>query len=129
MTTTIYTMVNGEQIIGVQKEHWEVASNYTCIADPFYIMESQDEFGNNGLKLINVCTFSEQQYITVNNQHIVFSLPASKNMVRYYDKLVEAHKRTDTTQMINDAIRDMEEMEESMREILTQRLVGGSTIN
>lgn len=125
----IYTMVNGEQIIGTHRDHWEVANSHSCIENPFYILEAQDEYGNNGLKLINVCTFSEQQYITVSNQHIIFSIPAGKNMVRYYEKLVEANNRTDTTQMIDNAIKEMEDMEEKMREIISERLVGGSTIN
>lgn len=125
--TTIYTLVNGEQVIGTQKQSWEAEA--VCIENPFYIMEGEDELGNVGMKLINVCTFSEQQYITVNNRHIVFQVPASKSMIRYYDKLVEAQTNADTTKMIEDAISDMEAMEEKMREVISKRLVGGSTIN
>lgn len=129
MTVNIYTFVNGEQIIGMHKDHWEAIDGYSCIENPFYILEAQDEYGNNGMKLINVCTFSDQQYITVNNQHIVFSIPAAASMIRYYQKLLEAHNNADTTKMINDAIKDMEDMEEKMREIISKRLVGGSTVN
>lgn len=129
MTVNIYTFVNGEQIIGMHKDHWETAGSYSCIENPFYILEAQDEYGNNGMKLINVCTFSDQQYITVNNQHIVFSIPAANSMIRYYQKLLEAYNNTDTTKMINDAIKEMEDMEEKMREIISKRLVGGSTVN
>lgn len=124
---SIYTLVNGEQIIGKGTPGWESVT--TQISQPFYIIDSQDDYGNNGLRLINVCTFSEQQYITVDNRHIVFSIPADDSMCRYYEKLVEAHNNTDTTKMIEDAIKEMESMDEKMRQVISKRLVGGSTIN
>jgi len=122
----IYTLSNGEQIIGEWKDGDE---RTTVIVDPFYIVETQDEFGNNGMKLINVCTFSTQQYIVVDNTNVVFSMPANEPMARYHQKLVEASKKTDTYKMIEDSIRDMEDMEETLRETISKRLVGGSTIN
>ena len=125
----IYTLVNGEQIIGGDTPSWESFTSDTQIQNPFYVLEAQDEYGNNGMKLINVCTFSEQQYITVSNQHIVFSIPANPNMTRYYQKLVDAYQNVDTNKMIENAINEMEDMEEKMREIVSKRLVGGSTIN
>lgn len=121
----IYTLVNGEQIIGTE----DFSGEYVIIKNPFYILEAQDEHGNSGMKLINVCTFSEQQYITVNNQHVVFSIPSNSNMTRYYEKLVEAYHNGDTVKMIQDAIAEMDDMEEKMRQVISKRLVGGSTIN
>jgi hypothetical protein len=50
-------------------------------------------------------------------------------MTEYYQKLVAAHNNKDTSTMIEDAIKDMESMEDKMREIISNRLVGGSTIN
>ena len=136
----IYTLVNGEQIIGKQcdstrdyaknneiTEH--LPNNSIKIEDPFYIMESEDQYGNSGMKLINVCTFSTQQYIVVDNKNVVFSMPANEPMTRYYNKLVEASKKADTYKMIEDSIKDMEDMEETLRETISKRLVGGSTIN
>jgi uncharacterized protein (UPF0333 family) len=122
----IYTLSNGEQIIG---EWNDGSARTTVIVDPFYIVETQDEFGNNGMKLINVCTFSTQQYIVVDNTNVVFSMPANEPMTRYYNKLVEASKKADTYKMIEDSIRDMEDMEATLRETISKRLVGGSTIN
>jgi hypothetical protein len=121
----IYTLVNGEQIIGSHIQNYESVT----IRDPFYIVESQDEYGNNGMRLINVCTFSEEQCINVNNNHIIFSLPASKNMIVYYEKLVNAHNRQSASKILADAIREMDDMEEKMLELISNRLVGGSTIN
>ena len=140
----IYTLVNGEQIIGKQSDttHSYVSSSgetlvfpdraretTTKIEDPYYIMESEDQYGNSGMKLINVCTFSKEQCIIVNDTHIVFSIEANEKMTEYYQKLVAAHDNKDTSTMIEDAIKDMESMEDKMREIITNRLVGGSTIN
>jgi hypothetical protein len=122
----IYTLSNGEQIIGEWKDGDDRA---TVIGDPFYIVETQDEYGNNGMKLINVCTFSTQQYIVVDNTNVVFSMPANKPMTRYYNKLVEVSQKADTYKMIEDSIRDMEDMEATLRETISKRLVGGSTIN
>ena len=122
----IYTLSNGEQIIGEWKDGCE---DHHFIQNPFYIVETQDEFGNNGMKLINVCTFSTQQYIVVDNTNVVFSMPANEPMTRYYNKLVEASKKADTYKMIEDSIRDMEDMEATLRETISKRLVGGSTIN
>lgn len=121
----IYTLVNGEQIIGYEKGNNE----YVTIEDPYYIMEAQDELGNNGLKLINVCTFSKEQCIVVNDKHIVFSVEANDYMARYYEKLVAAHNHSAVSKVIEEAIKEMDDMEEKMRDIISQRLVGGSTIN
>ena len=121
----IYTLINGEQIIGMV----EKSSNFCKITNPYYIMESEDQYGNSGMKLINVCTFSKQQCIIVNDTHIVFSTSANDKMTEYYQKLVAAHNNKDTSTMIEDAIKDMESMEDKMREIISNRLVGGSTIN
>jgi hypothetical protein len=123
----IYTLVNGEQIIGsyVDNDVFGVST----IRDPYYIMESQDEYGNNGMKLINVCTFSEEQCIMVNDNHIVFSTRANDRMTEYYQKLAASHNDKDISSMIEGAIKDMESMENKMREIISKRLVSGSTIN
>jgi hypothetical protein len=59
----------------------------------------------------------------------VFSTSANDKMTEYYQKLVAAHNNKDTSTMIEDAIKDMESMEDKMREIISNRLVGGSTIN
>jgi translation elongation factor EF-4 len=117
----IYTLVNGEQIIGQQ--------SLRGIENPFYIMETQDEYGNNAMKLTNVCTFSDQQYIMLDSKHIVYSLPANDPISRYYNKLVDASKKSDTYKMIEESIKELEEMEETMREVISKRLVGKSTIN
>jgi cell division protein FtsB len=122
----IYTLVNGEQIIG---SHAFTGDGVSTIQDPYYIMESEDQYGNSGMKLINVCTFSKEQCIIVNNTHIVFSIAANDKMTEYYQKLVAAYNNKDTSTMIEDAIKDMEDMEDKMRKIISNRLVGGSTIN
>jgi hypothetical protein len=123
----IYTLVNGEQIIGSHAD--SIVDGVCTIQDPYYIMESQDEYGNNGMKLINVCTFSKDQSIIVNNTHIVFVIIANDKMTEYYQKLVAAHNNKDVSSMIEDAIKDMDSMEDKMREIISNRLIGGSTIN
>jgi hypothetical protein len=122
----IYTLVNGEQIIGYGNYKTYTA---TTIKDPYYIMEAQDEYGNSGMKLINVCTFSVEQCIIVNDSHIVFSTKANDKMTEYYEKLVVTHSNKDAYTMIEESIKEMENMEETMREIVSKRLVGGSTIN
>jgi hypothetical protein len=123
----IYTLSNGEQIIGKYIDNEE--RGVSTIGDPYYIMESEDQYGNSGMKLINVCTFSKEQCIIVNDTHIVFSTSANDKMTEYYQKLVAAYNNKDTSTMIEDAIKDMESMEDKMREIISNRLVGGSTIN
>lgn len=123
----IYTLVNGEQIIGGYVDN--DAYGESTIKDPFYIMEAQDEYGNSGMKLINVCTFSEKQCIIVNDKHIVFSTKANDSMSRYYEKIVEANKKVDAIKMIEESIREMEESEHQLQQSIYKRLVGGSTIN
>jgi hypothetical protein len=120
---TIYTLTNGEQIIGQQSIR---GTDCVTVEDPFYIIETQDEYGNNAMKLTNVCTFSDQQYIMVDNKHIVYSLPANDPISRYYHKLVDTSKKSDTYKMIEESIK---EMEETMIEVISKRLVGKSTIN
>jgi hypothetical protein len=124
---TIFTLSNGEQIIGEQLEGSH-RLKYD-IDNPFYMVEAQDEYGAPGLKLINVCTFSEKQSITIDKQHVMFSFTANDPMVRYYNKLVEATKKSESYRVLEDSIREMEEMEEKMRDAVSKRLVGGSTIN
>lgn len=127
----IYTLSNGEQIIGIEQESgWsrDSQSSYD-IHCPFYIIEAQDEYGNSGMKLINVCTFSENQYITVLKEHVIFSMRASEPMSRYYEKILEASKKENVIKMIEESIREMEEMEHQMQSNIYKRLVGGSTIN
>ena len=121
----IYTLVNGEQIIG----HQSLANEYITIKDPYYIMESQDDYGNNGMRLINVCTFSEEQCIVINDKHIVFSVKANEYMTRYYEKLANAYSHSATSKLIENAIKEMDSMEERMKQLISDRLVGGSTIN
>ncbi len=123
----IYTLVNGEQIIGEFAD--SAAYSESTIKDPFYIMEAQDEYGNSGMKLINVCTFSEEQCIIVSNKHIVFSIKANEPMTRYYEKVVAAHSKSSVKKMIDDAIQEMDDMENTLLEVVSKRLVGGSTIN
>lgn len=123
----IYTLANGEQIIGSYIDNDE--HGVSTIGDPYYIMEAEDEYGNSGMKLINVCTFSTERCIVVNDTHIVFSIKANEKMTEYYQKLVTAHSNKDTSTMIEDSIKDMEDMENKMREIISKRLVSGSTIN
>lgn len=127
--TKIYTLSNGEQIIGSEQAHWGQEMDSHEIHNPFYIMEAQDEYGNSGMKLINVCTFSKEQYITVLKQHVIFAMDASDAMSRYYEKILEASKKVDAIKMIEESIREMEEMEHKLQSNIYKRLVGGSTIN
>lgn len=122
----IYTLVNGEQIIGKLRPS---GNSDITIEDPFYIMDSQDEHGNNGLSLINVCTFSKEQCITISSSHVVFSFEANELMVRYYERLLASQNHGSMAKVINDAIREMDDMDDKMRTIISNRLVGGSTIN
>ena len=121
----IYTLVNGEQIIG----HQSIANEYVTIKDTYYIMESQDDYGNNGMRLINVCTFSKEQCIVINDKHVVFSIKANEYMTRYYEKIVNAYSHSAASKLIEDAIKEMDSMEERMKQLISDRLVGGSTIN
>jgi hypothetical protein len=114
----IYTLVNNIQIIGYQS----LANEYITIKDPYYIMESQDDYGNNGMRLINVCTFSQEQCIVINDKHIEY-------MTRYYEKIVNAYNHSAASRLIEDAIKEMDSMEERMKQLISDRLVGGSTIN
>ena len=123
----IYTLVNGEQIIGNRIENNE--RGVSIIGDPYYMMESQDDYGNNGMRLINVCTFSKEQCIIVNNTHIVFSVAASEKMTEYYQKVVAAYNNKDVSKMMEDAIKDIEDMNNKIIQLISNRLVGGSTIN
>lgn len=126
----IYTLSNGEQIIGDEVDDIDrLTRQHTSIHNPFYIMEAQDEYGNSGMKLINVCTFSKEQYITVPKQHIIFAIDANDAMSRYYEKILEASKKVDAIKMIEESIREMEEMEHKLQSNIYKRLVGGSTIN
>jgi len=121
----IYTLINGEQIIGKSRAE----GDSIIIEDPFYIMDSHDEHGNSGMSLINVCTFSKEQCITISSSHVVFSFEANELMVRYYERLLAAHNRGSMTKLIDDAIKQMDDMDEKMRTLISHRLVGGSTIN
>lgn len=123
----IYTLVNGEQIIGNRIDNNE--RGVSIIGDPYYMMESQDDYGNNGMRLINVCTFSKEQCIIVNDTHIVFSVAASEKMTEYYQKVVVAYNNKDVSKMMEDAIKDIEDMNNKMIQLISNRLVGGSTIN
>ena len=123
----IYALVNGEQIIGNYIDNNE--RGVSIIGDPYYMMESQDDYGNNGMRLINVCTFSKEQCIIVNNTHIVFSVAASEKMTEYYQKVVAAYNNKDVSKMMEDAIKDIEDMNNKIIQLISNRLVGGSTIN
>lgn len=123
----IYALVNGEQIIGNRIDNNE--RGVSIIGDPYYMMESQDDYGNNGMRLINVCTFSKEQCIIVNDTHIVFSVAASEKMTEYYQKVVAAYNNKDVSKMMEDAIKDIEDMNNKMIQLISNRLVGGSTIN
>jgi len=123
----IYTLVNGEQIIGNRIDNNE--RGVSIIGDPYYMMESQDDYGNNGMRLINVCTFSKEQCIIVNDTHIVFSVAASEKMTEYYQKVVAAYNNKDVSKMMEDAIKDIEDMNNKIIQLISNRLVGGSTIN
>jgi hypothetical protein len=127
MMVYIYTLVNGEQIIGNRIDNNE--RGVSIIGDPYYMMESQDDYGNNGMRLINVCTFSKEQCIIVNDTHIVFSVAASEKMTEYYQKVVAAYNNKDVSKMMEDAIKDIEDMNNKMIQLISNRLVGGSTIN
>lgn len=122
----IYTLINGEQIIG---KSLPPGNSDITIEDPFYIIDSHDEHGNSGMSLINVCTFSKEQCITISSSHVVFSFEANELMVRYYEKLLAAQNRGSMAKMIDDAIKEMDDMDEKMRSIISNRLVGGSTVN
>ena len=81
------------------------------------------------MRLINVCTFSEEQCIVINDKHVVFSIKANEYMSRYYEKIVNAYSHSAASKLIEDAIKEMDSMEERMKQLISDRLVGGSTIN
>jgi hypothetical protein len=50
-------------------------------------------------------------------------------MSEYYQKLVDAYNNKDISTMIEESIKEMEDMDNRMRKLISKRLVGGSKVN
>lgn len=123
----IVNLVNGEQIIG---EVDSDCSEFYNIHEPYYIVDAMDDAGNSGTKLINVLTFSDNNYIVVNTNKVVFDMPASAHMSAYYNKVVKAMKKNSSTKkMIDDAMKQIDEMDEYMKNYAANVIIGKQSVH
>lgn len=122
----ILNLVNGEQIIGDVHETW---GRDLQVKDPFYIIDTTDEEGNSGTKLINVLTFSDEDVISITNSSVVFRFNASEHMIKYYQVILESSKKTNTQKMFHEAIENLKEMDNAMKEYMARTLIGKNSIN
>lgn len=86
-----FRLINGDEVLGDLINN---SSSYYYINDPMVIDDWYDQSGGQGGIILNrFCTFSDDNFVAINQNHVVSMVPVSDNVKEYYYQSVKLSTR------------------------------------
>lgn len=118
-------LITGEEIIGVVSE----GDSTFLIKEPFYMEIVDDPDQGSGVRLSYLLAFSSQNSVQINKSSVVYDYQPSEKMTAYYNRLVEYSVNRKHDAILEETIESMEEMDRRWKKMITNRIVGKSSVN
>jgi hypothetical protein len=121
-------LINGEVLIGKIKNDAERSAIY-IIEQPFMMDIIDDSDEGSGIRMDYLLAFSKDNCVHIKKNVVLYNYNPSNRLEEYYSRLVEFTAKRENDIMLKETLEGMEEMDRKMKSLLSQKLVGKSTLN
>lgn len=118
-------LISGEVLIGKVEEN----EDEYIITHPFLMEIIDDSNESSGIRMDYLLAFSKDNCVHIKKNVVLYNYNPSNRMEEYYSRLVEFTMKRENDESLKQTLEGMDEMESRLQSLLTQRLVGKSTVN
>ena len=118
-------LISGEVLIGKVEEN----QNEYIITHPFLMEIIDDSNESSGIRMDYLLAFSKDNCVHIKKNAVLYNYNPSDRMEEYYSRLSEFTAKRENDESLKQTLEGMDEMERKLQSLLTQRLVGKSTVN
>jgi len=118
-------LISGEVLIGKVEEN----QNEYIITHPFLMEIIDDSNESSGIRMDYLLAFSKDNCVHIKKNAVLYNYNPSNRLEEYYGKLIEFTVKRENDIMLKQTLEGMDEMDQKMKSLLSQRLVGKSTVN
>ncbi len=125
---TVLHIVSGDTIIGDVTNNIDIESKYT-IENPFSMVFVDDVENGSGVHMQHLLAYSQQTSVQILKNSVVYTYTPSIKIEEYYKLLVDYNMKHDNDKLIQDTINGMEEMNQTFKDLVSQKFKRKNTIN
>ena len=118
-------LISCDTLIGEVEEN----EDEYIITHPFLMEIVDDSDQGSGVRMDYLLAFSKDNCVHIKKNVVLYNYNPSNRLEEYYGRLVEFTAKRENDVMLKQTLEGMDEMERKLQSLLTQRLVGKSTIN
>ena len=118
-------LISGEVLIGKVEEN----EDEYIITHPFLMEIIDDSNESSGIRMDYLLAFSKDNCVHIKKNVVLYNYNPSNRMEEYYSRLVEFTMKRKNDESLKQTLEGMDEMESRLQSLLTQKLVGKSTVN
>jgi hypothetical protein len=118
-------LISCDTLIGEVEEN----EDEYIITHPFLMEIVDDSDQGSGVRMDYLLAFSKDNCVHIKKNVVLYNYNPSDRMEEYYGRLVEFTAKRDNDVILKQTLESMDEMDSRLKSLLTQRLVGKSTVN
>ena len=118
-------LISCDTLIGEVEEN----EDEYIITHPFLMEIVDDSDQGSGVRMDYLLAFSKDNCVHIKKNVVLYNYNPSNRLEEYYGKLIEFTAKRENDIMLKQTLEGMDEMDQKMKSLLSQRLVGKSTVN
>jgi hypothetical protein len=99
------------------------------VTHPFLMEIVDDSDQGSGVRMDYLLAFSKDNCVHIKKNVVLYNYNPSDRMEEYYGRLVEFTAKRENDVILKQTLESMGEMDRRLKSLLSQRLVGKSTVN
>ena len=121
----ILHMISGNTLIGQVEEN---ESEY-IVTHPFLMEIVDDSNEGSGIRMDYLLAFSKDNCVHIKKNVVLYDYNPSDRMEEYYSRLVQFTTKRENDIILKQTLESMDEMDSRFKSLLSQKLIGKSTVN
>ena len=118
-------MISGNTLIGQVEEN---ESEY-IVTHPFLMEIVDDSNEGSGIRMDYLLAFSKDNCVHIKKNVVLYDYNPSDRMEEYYSRLVQFTTKRENDIILKHTLESMDEMDSRFKSLLSQKLIGKSTVN
>ena len=118
-------LVSCDTLIGEVEEN----EDEYIITHPFLMEIVDDSDQGSGVRMDYLLAFSKDNCVHIKKNVVLYNYNPSNRMEEYYGRLVEFTANRENDVILKQTLEGMDEMDRRLKSLLSQRLLGKSTVN
>ena len=118
-------LISCDTLIGEVEEN----EDEYVVTHPFLMEIVDDSDQGSGVRMDYLLAFSKDNCVHIKKNVVLYNYNPSDRMEEYYGRLVEFTAKRENDVILKQTLESMDEMDRRLKSLLSQRLVGKSTVN